>query len=177
MDELLTCPICWLGYDEGDHSPMQLPCMHNICKKCLPFMVKKPKPPSNEREYIECPMCKAEHDLKLNQIPRSLVLSQLLEAVKTTTTSSSQSTAAVAPMTSTATHPAILFPYQSPLQNNLPYQYEPDSNLKEQTRSRFNNSDTQRVRPPIPPRPKPPPQTPPQTQTQTQRRTYPVQQQ
>lgn len=78
MEEFLQCCICCINYDDTIHVPRQLPCQHNLCSICLPYMVKK----INNSEYIECPTCREKTHKSLHEIPKSLVLMQLVEATK-----------------------------------------------------------------------------------------------
>ena len=50
---------------------------HIVCSQCLGQMVKKD---SRSIEYIECPTCREKCFRRLDEIPKSLVMLQLLEA-------------------------------------------------------------------------------------------------
>lgn len=89
MEDLLQCSICCINYNHQDRTPRQLPCQHILCSLCLPFMVKKRNADDNRQlnlrpaEFIECPICKQEHYKTINEIPKSLLISQLVDAAKT----------------------------------------------------------------------------------------------
>lgn len=86
MEDLLQCSICCINYNHQDRTPRQLPCQHILCSLCLPFMVKKRNVDDNRvnrpAEFIECPICKQEHYKTINEIPKSLLICQLVDAAK-----------------------------------------------------------------------------------------------
>lgn len=91
MEDLLQCPICYCEYNTDDRSPRQLNnCQHILCSSCLPHMLKQP---NQGREHIECPICKDKLHVQISQVPKSLVLMQVMEATKRTTTTSNTNTA------------------------------------------------------------------------------------
>lgn len=60
---------------------------HNLCSTCLPHMRKT----SNQSTYIECPICREKFSRDLHDIPRSLVIVQLIDARHGTSHSSNTS--------------------------------------------------------------------------------------
>ena len=54
-EEFLSCDVCSEEYDEENHIPRVLPCLHTFCNKCLEGMV---------RDWtIICPTCRIKHDV------------------------------------------------------------------------------------------------------------------
>lgn len=82
MEEFLQCSICCINFDEKVRVPRQLPCQHNLCSVCLPYMLKP-----HQNNVIECPTCRQTTSKSLNEIPKSLVIIQLIEATQTKTSS------------------------------------------------------------------------------------------
>lgn len=84
MEDLLQCPICYNNYNHQTRTPRQLNnCQHILCSECLPYLIKRPNnnargPP--QQEYIECPMCKGKLYASIDQVPRSLVITKLMDA-------------------------------------------------------------------------------------------------
>ena len=87
MEDLLTCHLCYINFDENVHIPRQLPCNHNICDLCLPHLKKVQ---NNRREYIECPACRSKHFVQISSIPKSLVIIQLIEIRRSSLKNQSQ---------------------------------------------------------------------------------------
>ena len=54
-EEFLSCDVCSEEYDEENHLPRVLPCLHTFCNQCLEGMV---------RDWtIICPTCRIKHDV------------------------------------------------------------------------------------------------------------------
>lgn len=54
----LECGICTEAFDEDNHIPKLLPCLHTFCLKCISTIHKK--------KTITCPLCNKTHDIKTN---------------------------------------------------------------------------------------------------------------
>ncbi|XP_062607069.1 uncharacterized protein LOC134268844, partial [Saccostrea cucullata] len=54
-DDFLTCEVCKSEYDEKEHTPRVLPCLHTFCNRCLEKHVRD--------WFIYCPSCKSQHTL------------------------------------------------------------------------------------------------------------------
>ena len=59
-EEFLICGICTREYDEENHVPRILPCLHSFCQMCLRKIVRI--------SVIECPLCKQEHPVPADGI-------------------------------------------------------------------------------------------------------------
>ncbi len=80
MEDLLQCPICYVDYNNTERSPRQLNnCQHILCSVCLPHMLKIP---SDQRKFIECPICKDKLFVEISQVPKSLVLMQVMDVTR-----------------------------------------------------------------------------------------------
>ncbi|XP_052784766.1 tripartite motif-containing protein 45-like [Mya arenaria] len=54
-EEYLNCDVCGDEYDEEQHEPRVLPCLHTFCTRCMDGMV---------RDWtIICPTCRIKHDV------------------------------------------------------------------------------------------------------------------
>jgi hypothetical protein len=83
MEHLLQCGICYTEYDEKIITPRQLPCQHSICSLCLSQMLKNTNTDEELEVHIECPFCKRTfNNMKIEEIPKSLVILQLIDATK-----------------------------------------------------------------------------------------------
>ena len=78
MDDLLQCPICYIEYNYEIKTPKQLDCQHILCNQCLPYMVKV----AANSSFIECPICKTKTHKSISDVPRSLIILQIIEANK-----------------------------------------------------------------------------------------------
>ena len=58
--QFCECYICFNDYDDDEHIPLLLPCLHTFCKECI-------KRQCNRRKLL-CPVCKAEHKVPENDI-------------------------------------------------------------------------------------------------------------
>ena len=116
MEDFLSCNICYIRYDETIHTPRQLPCQHIVCSDCLSHMIKRDQ---RSLEYIECPTCREKCYRRINEIPKSLVIVQLLDA---SNGSSSSSTSSNNNNRNNATQNNV--PYNSSM-NNYPMQNNP----------------------------------------------------
>ncbi|XP_071140804.1 uncharacterized protein [Mytilus edulis] len=54
----LECGICTEAFDEDNHIPKLLPCLHTFCLKCISSL--------HNRNTLTCPLCKKTHDIKTN---------------------------------------------------------------------------------------------------------------
>lgn len=54
----LECAICTETYDEDNHIPKLLPCLHTFCLKCISSL--------HNRKTLTCPLCKKTHHIKTN---------------------------------------------------------------------------------------------------------------
>ncbi|VDI24710.1 Hypothetical predicted protein [Mytilus galloprovincialis] len=54
----LECGICTEAFDEENHIPKLLPCLHTFCLKCISSL--------HNRKTLTCPLCKKTHDIKTN---------------------------------------------------------------------------------------------------------------
>ena len=80
MENILECPICYNGYNMAERLPRQLDCQHSLCSQCLPYIQKEINNTSNT--YFECTICKRKTKQRLNDIPRSLLMIQIMDATK-----------------------------------------------------------------------------------------------
>lgn len=79
MEDLLQCPICYINYNHQERTPRQLNnCQHILCSECLPHLVKPPT--RTEGSHIECPICKDKLFTNVTNVPRSLVIMQVMDA-------------------------------------------------------------------------------------------------
>ncbi|XP_048755990.2 E3 ubiquitin-protein ligase TRIM56-like [Ostrea edulis] len=96
--KFLECSVCFEIFNEEDHHPRLLPCLHTYCYKCLQRL-------QSGRE-VTCPQCKSKHVLEemgLDTFPKDNTRRDLLDFVK----ASSDQKALVCSMcveSSTATH-------------------------------------------------------------------------
>ena len=68
-DLILDCEICSDKYDEGDRTPLTLPCGHTICKQCILNIYQPTKP------KISCPKCKKNFSFNTDvDIPKNFTL-------------------------------------------------------------------------------------------------------
>jgi hypothetical protein len=81
MEDIFECSICYNGYNYNDRLPRQLDCQHPLCSQCLPHMQKND---DNFKTFIECPICKEKTKKRLEDIPRSLLMIQMMDATKYT---------------------------------------------------------------------------------------------
>ncbi len=79
MEHIFECPICLSGYNSEDRLPRQLNCQHSLCSECLPKIIKDG---NSLRACVECPICKVKTNKCLQDIPRSLLIVQLMDATK-----------------------------------------------------------------------------------------------
>lgn len=92
MEDLLQCPICYVNYNDKDRTPRQLnTCQHILCSVCLPHLIKQPSRQNGPREFIECPICKEKLFCQLSQVPKSLVIMQVMEATNRSSSNSNYS--------------------------------------------------------------------------------------
>ena len=79
MENIFECPICLNGYNLDDRLPRQLDCQHTLCSQCLSNINRYANSPN---AYVECPICKGKTKKSLKDIPRSLLIVQLMDATK-----------------------------------------------------------------------------------------------
>jgi Ca2+-binding EF-hand superfamily protein len=79
MEDILQCPICYNSYDQINRLPRQLDCQHALCSECIPYMAKDT---NKSNTFVECPLCKFKTFKRINDIPRSLLIIQLIDATK-----------------------------------------------------------------------------------------------
>ncbi|XP_053385956.1 probable E3 ubiquitin-protein ligase MID2 [Mercenaria mercenaria] len=77
LSDTLKCPVCLGKFIR----PKQLPCQHSLCNKpCLVEILK-----SSRNGHFSCPVCKTKHASPYggaDEVPRSLVLQQLLDVAE-----------------------------------------------------------------------------------------------
>jgi hypothetical protein len=79
MEDLLQCPICYINYNHQERTPRQLNnCQHILCSECLPHLVKPAT--RTQGSFIECPICKDKLFTSVTNVPRSLVIMQVMDA-------------------------------------------------------------------------------------------------
>lgn len=102
MDDILQCPICYENYNFEEKIPKQLDCQHILCSKCLPYMVK-----NSPTSSIECPLCKEHTNKHIQDVPRSLIVLQIIEATKNNSTKFRQIRAPQIPPRPSVQQPSI----------------------------------------------------------------------
>lgn len=59
-DDFLNCEVCKSEFDEKEHIPRVLPCLHTFCNRCLEKHVRD--------KFVYCPSCKSQHTLPNNRV-------------------------------------------------------------------------------------------------------------
>lgn len=80
MENLITCGICFVKYDQRKRAPRQLPCkgQHVFCTRCVKEIAKK-----HARGVLEeCPACREEIDRNLKDIPKSRITLELMDTLE-----------------------------------------------------------------------------------------------
>ncbi|XP_061197622.1 uncharacterized protein LOC133205769 isoform X2 [Saccostrea echinata] len=76
-ESFLECTVCNLNFDDQDHVPRLLNCLHAFCSSCLEKIVKD--------EKITCPYCQKVHSAKGNDVtnfPKDLTRRDLMDFVR-----------------------------------------------------------------------------------------------
>jgi hypothetical protein len=75
MDEFTHCSICFEPFDDIKRVPKLLPCQHSFCEKCINDLVRGPV-------SIDCPICRVNHRIKIEDVPKNRFIIQFLETNK-----------------------------------------------------------------------------------------------
>nr|XP_011451149.2 uncharacterized protein LOC105344930 [Crassostrea gigas] len=59
-DDFLNCEVCKSEFDDNEHTPRVLPCLHTFCNRCLEKHVRD--------RFVYCPSCKTQHALPNNRV-------------------------------------------------------------------------------------------------------------
>jgi len=77
--DIFECSICFNEYNLENRLPRHLDCQHTLCSECLLNIQKNF---SSSKFYVKCPTCKTKTKKRLEDIPRSLLTIQLMDATK-----------------------------------------------------------------------------------------------
>ncbi|CAF1017469.1 unnamed protein product, partial [Brachionus calyciflorus] len=132
MENILECPICLSSYDENSLIPRALPCQHVVCSQCL----NEIKNSSRNFNQLECPICRGKFTSNLNDIPRSLLIVQLLEMNKNKNSSSSSK-----PSNVLNRPPPVIPPRPSYIPPSAPQKTNTNWNFKDYLKTIFNEID------------------------------------
>lgn len=56
----MNCEVCKSEFDDNEHTPRVLPCLHTFCNRCLEKHVRD--------RFVYCPSCKTQHALPNNRV-------------------------------------------------------------------------------------------------------------
>lgn len=76
-ERFLECIVCNHNFDEQDHAPLLIKCLHTFCSSCLKKTVKD--------EELVCPVCQVVHSVKDNDItifPKDITRRDLVDFVR-----------------------------------------------------------------------------------------------
>nr|XP_039264279.1 protein zyg-11 homolog [Styela clava] len=74
VENLLQCAVCMESYEEsGPRTPKMLPCQHSFCVDCLRNISRAGR--------IQCPSCRKQFSIPVDELSRSFVLIQLLDTI------------------------------------------------------------------------------------------------
>ena len=61
LNNVFSCPICWLKFSQSDREPITLSCGHVICKECITKLYNN--------NSVQCSLDKKMIQLDLNDLP------------------------------------------------------------------------------------------------------------
>jgi hypothetical protein len=88
MNEFFQCTVCFENFDTKIKVPRLLPCQHSFCSICLPklfinsnryYEFYSYRNESSSLSHIECPVCRAKHYTKIEDVPKSRLILNLIE--------------------------------------------------------------------------------------------------